>query len=219
MKKLKVSLLFILSMSILFSCRNDDDNGTHPNTPSSNADYLPANSANRWVYDIYRVDSSGAETFIMTDTMTVKDTLFNGLNYQFYKYRLLPSQTYRSGSLMRDSSGYMINPSGKVVFAVNPLNTVLRTDSIGSVYVSTYEMKRETGGVNVPVGTFHDVLNYRNTFAYNSGITPPAGMPAIRHYHNRYARNIGLVSSTYAYATTPDLHYFERRLTSFHIAP
>ena len=222
MKKVNVFLTTTILFICLSSCKNDDDStvvNPPPPPQATNADYLPDNNANYWVYEVYRVDSSGVETFLGNDTMTVKDTLMNGLAYKKYNNNPFPGQRYSSYRFMRDSSGYMIDPSGNIVFAVNPLNTVLRTDSIGNVYVFSFEMKKESGSINLPAGSFTDVLNYRNKVEFDSRVTPPLGMPQTRYYDNQYANKVGLIFTSYAFVSVPDLHRYEKRLVSYNIVP
>lgn len=216
----KSSVIFgLILMSYLSSCRTDDGSVDPKITPLTNADYLPAKNANYWIYEIYKVDSSGTETLLGNDTMTVTDTNLNGMDFKNYQYKQFPSQPSQLSQFMRDSSGFMTNQHGQIVFSVDPLNTVLRTDSIGGVFVFTFQMEKEANGFSVPAGNFDDVLNYKHTVEYDSRITPPPGMPAIRYYHNRYAKDVGLIFSSYAYASAIDLHRYEKRLVRYSITP
>lgn len=220
MKKLGLFLSISSLILILASCDKEVDNDfTLPPTQASNADYLPSNPANYWVFETYRVDSNGVETLLGTDTTTVSDTLLYGKTYKNYRYKILPSYPHKIASLMRDSAGFMIDPSGKVVFAINPLNVILRRDSIANIYVSNFEMKKETTAFQVPAGSFTNVLNYQHSFSFNSNANKPPGMPQTRIFHNRYAKNVGLIFQSFAYANAPDLHRFERRLISYYIVP
>ena len=122
----KSSVIFgLILMSYLTSCRTDDGSVDPQVTPITNADYLPDKNANYWVYEIYKVDSSGMETLLGNDTMTVADTNLNGVDFKNYRYKHCPSQAFQLSKLMRYSSGFMTNQHGQIVFAVNPLNTVL----------------------------------------------------------------------------------------------
>lgn len=220
MKKLGLFLSISSLILILASCDKEVDNDfTQPPNLLSNTDYLPANPANYWVFETYRVDSNGVETLLGRDTTRVSDTLINGISYKNYRYKILPSYPHKIASLMRDSAGFMIDPSGKIVFAVSPLNTVLRTDSIANIYVSNFEMNREPSAFQVPAGSFNDVLNFQHSFSFNSTANKPPNMPQTRLFHNRYAKNIGLIFQSYAYANAPDLHRFERRLVNYQIVP
>ena len=114
-----------------------------PPAPITNPDFLPDTDSNYWVYDVYRVDTSGTETLLGRDTMTVSDSVFNSNTYKVYTYKLLPNSPRINQTFMRDSSGYMIDQFGKVMFAVKPLNTIIRTDSFGLLYFS-YETIKES---------------------------------------------------------------------------
>jgi hypothetical protein len=120
---------------------------------------------------------------------------------------------------MRDSSGFMFNNFGRIVFTTNPLNTILGTDSIGNLFISSYEMINEPNCINVPAGTYCNVLNFRNLLEFDSRIADSIKPYKKVYNHKRYALNTGLIFHSYSYASVAHIKHFEKRLVSFTIVP
>jgi len=213
------TLLFVAGLLLLLSACNKDDNNI-PDPEPENPVYFPVKHGSWWVYEHYKIDSTGAETQLsMRDSLTIlRDTVVNGKSYAV----LEGSSFFYGGSwnivnLLRDSADCVINEMGIPLFAYDNYSDILHKDfmlhtgSNDTLYTIIYQMNQAPSTINVPAGDF-DVIN-------NNGIliTFPTNIPVPnpRLIHKLYSENVGLVLDTYYYLSQP--HRFERRLIRYHI--
>ena len=202
--------LSICTLLLLFSCsKNDDDQTILP--PE---DYYQLNVGNYWVYDRYNVYPDGTEELLdRKDTVSVvgTTTLNNQVYFEF-------SGTQFGGDyqkLVRDSSGFLVEDNGKILFSTQIFNTVLRQDTIWTsdspLVQSVYEMKPDEVLIDVPAGVFP-------CYEYEATVTSFETDPPfdVKYHSTFYSDDIGLVKQTGSYYST-SAFTLERRLSEFHI--
>ena len=112
MKNVKTIFLF---MSVLIaSCSKCDDE--MPATQQSDPNYFPLSQGSYWVYDWVKIDTLGNESsFNRRDSIYVAgDTLINNQNY-----KVLKGESFNPTLPLfyRDSSGFLVNEKGALLFA------------------------------------------------------------------------------------------------------
>jgi hypothetical protein len=218
------SLLSLLAVVLLLSaCKKDvEKDPIIPDPePEPPAVYMPLTHGSYWVYDHYRIDTTGEETFQnKSDSLVIqRDSIVNGVSYV-----VLEGKTFIQGSewrvidLLRDSADCVVNLRGIPLFASENYVDTLFVDKLinpttfDTIYTAYYMMSTTPESVHVPAGTF-DVINslgmITTYFENPYQIENPRQMPRL------YAENVGLVMDTYFFMHAP-FHY-ERRLVRYHI--
>lgn len=215
MKKI-FSLLLIVT--VFSSCKKDkgEPKTDAPITSASSLSltYFPMTIGSYWVYQNVRIDTLGNETITST-TDTVKlvgDTIINGNTYFVFNgsaWLNIPA----SMSYYRDSSGYLVTPSGRAYFAQYALGTTLWTDSVPSYTTSYYKMKTGDSTITVPSGTYVSLV--AQEWIYFTNHSYPWGSPRIDQFF--YADGIGKIKERNFFYGASD--YFEGRLITYYIAP
>jgi hypothetical protein len=121
-----------------------------------------------------------------------------------------------SSSYCRDSSKYLINSDGQILFSENNFSdTLLRTTRLyeeDTICWITGKMEKNENDINVPAGTFNNTLNLKGTIICNPKYTR-IGNP---HYVNKYyAPEVGEILHSYLYVY--DGSSLEKRLTRYKI--
>jgi hypothetical protein len=210
--------MFIASMCLLLACSEDDT--IQPDQPGENAaTYFPATAGSYWVYDTYRIDSSGTESiYAESDTLlALGDTLIEGTTYHVL-YGGTYALSFPSTAYVRDSSGYIVNyPDGRIIVSYTNFDDVISTEQINPFqpeFTLSNKMERYQGSVNLPAGTFAELLN-RNQSLMNANNDSTLITTA-----NLYAPNVGQITRTYFYLTDfmNTGTYYEDRLVAYYIA-
>jgi hypothetical protein len=205
----KLSLLSILFV-FLWSCNKDDD-------PTGSKDYFPLAVGNYWVYDHYSIDEDGVETkFPANDSLSItRDTVIRNQTYFVLEGIDFSTNEWKIVEI-RDSSNYLVDSNGKVLFARNDFENILSTSSIENkgeiICTTTYKMEKVSENISVPAGSF-EVLNFKGTVT----VTNPSefGVDYPRYLNNYFAKNVGKILQTYIFISSPG--HMERRLVRFHI--
>ena len=219
---MKKGLIFVVAAATLtlLSCNRNDDNTPSPPGPWG-AGYIPVYPGNYWIYEHYRIDTLGNET-LQNDydsiVVTGKATV-NGNSFIVFE------GTWNSGPnaldtvlMLRDSSGYYVDPDGRIHFSyVNFSDTLNSIVSINkhtgdTLYELSYKMDKEPAWVTVPAGTF-ETLNCVGTVYTH---IPNPGVPSLRYMDEMYAQGTGVVLRTYYYLGSPVR--FERRLARYYVS-
>lgn len=219
MQNLTVTLLLLATL--LFSCKKSETELPQlpePETESEsfNWEHTPGSY---WVYQWYRIDSTGNETLLnTTDSMVViGDTIINGHSYTAFNSGefLLPSKVV----YQRDSSGYIVNHLGGIKFSYMAFNDTVNTKEIPGLYKSYGILGPSMMPISVPAGDF-DAYQKREAFELIEGV-PPITCADTLGFDTYYDANTGLPLLQQG-AFSAEYHttcvYFERRLIEFHIA-
>lgn len=211
---MKKSLLTALAATfILFSCEKDDTSSEPPSTPSTASEYYPLSTGSYWIYDLYVIDTNGVESLVNSnDSLFVAgDTLIQG---ETFKHLVTDNQNSLLERIQRDSSGYLVNVSGSILFAPDDFSYPLGTDvlSTGSdtIYTAEWGMKQFNQPLTVPAGTFDVLMLERNYLIRESDSTK-----AERQFGDYRARNVGLVA--FQYGQTSNKSTYEYRLVRYQI--
>lgn len=214
---LKNELLTSAAMLLLL-CSCKDDNKLNPVQipPKEYADFSQLKAGNYWVYQVFKIDSSGnsSPTIVFDSCYVDRDSTIRGNKYFHYHFENNYTQSY--DTWLRDSLHYTINSNGAILFSSEDFTTVFDeqyqrngTDTLAHV---TCKMADKDVSVNAPAGSFV-TSDYRLTYdmypAYRNG-------GAKRILHNRYAKGVGLVTATSAFYPTQTL-YMEKRLLRYHL--
>ncbi len=209
--------LFVLGLTIaLFaSCQKSPD----PEL-SSMFSYTPMEIGNYWVYAHYQIDSAGIELPTShTDSIIISgDTLINGSRYFIFQGTNYPwnGGKWQIVSIMKDSSGYLVDINGIIRFASDNFTDILASKvevyNGDTLFTLSYQMEAAVGEVTVPAGTF-EALNYKGT------VTMPMDRPGIknpRYINTFYAKGTGKILETYFFLN--DSRINEKRLVRYGLA-
>ena len=204
----KYLLLLVLAIS-LFSCKKNS-------TPTVSAyTYYPMKPGNYWVYEWFYTDTTGVYTGNSgpADSIVVRtDTLIRGNTY----YILDDYNGASLGGIFRDSSGYLVDVTGKIYFSAQNFSHVLNTDTlfVGNTsmpnVIFSWMMYNNVAAVT-PAANFN-TIQYKGTFIYDSlfGTNP-------KYYvADDYAQNTGLVLSHEFFEDNPD-KIVDIKLLRYHV--
>lgn len=221
---MKKMILLVFVAIVAMACQKNESDPPTPQTPETN--YYPLTTGSYWVYQKYNVsgDSSESEVSSRDSIIIIGDTLINQNTYKVFENTIILSSGNNQVSLsfVRDSSGYMVDISGGIIFSstnfVDTLNQgakyMIDGDTTSTfLYSYSYKMEDVEEQIAVPAGTF-DVLNYQGTIFSNENM--PVDNP--RYSNTYYADGVGKVMSTNFYFSANDmeLHW---RLADYYIAP
>lgn len=203
-----------MGIVIISSCKKDDENkNSTPNPqPVYTADYTPMEIGYYWVYEWFRIDSSGNETPMnKRDSISItKDTLIGGETFFTFEGTTFGNNPARY--FLRDSSNYLVSNLGIILFSSTNFSDVLNIDTLHPVAVVHYQMNHMDTTINVPFGTF-DTYDYEGT-VYPNNPTYPWG---IQYLHNFYGKNVGVIKSTNYYFNAGPTITIEKRLVDCNV--
>ena len=203
---MKRALITLSLLTILLTgCKKD--NSETVLKPISEPDYLQLEIGNYWVYEWYHLDQDGNESFDGTidSCIIIGDTSINGYQYFKQHYTYLPHTVY-----LRDSSGYLIDLRGKVLFSTHDFTNIIREDTIGpGLAIATYMMTDNDTAITVPYGTY-SVIDFKGTIS----ALDPQSSHGTQYVHYFYADGLGMIKSSVYYYSAPSLRT-GKRLTNF----
>lgn len=214
----KISAGFVLLTSIVMftACEKkavEKDSVTIFDEP----DYFPLKTGSYWVYNSYKVDGDGNEKLIsMNDTLRIiGDTTIRGNMYKiFYGKRYVVMDKYEK-RYYRDSSGYIVNDKGRIVFSTKVSDTLLKNSLVENTLFEYTTVENIQGEIAVPAGVYDSLLNCCLTIIE---YTPDPNI--IGTLDHIYAPNIGTIIRqnilVYEYSNTGI--YYEERLIDYYIA-
>jgi hypothetical protein len=202
---MKKYLLLLLVPLIVISCKKNPGN---PVVPVSSEQYFPPKAGNYWVYEEFKGDTLGnfLDTHGVSDSIyCVGDTSISGKTYHVFCDFV---NTYY-WLIWRDSSGYMVDQSGRIQFSAQNLSDTLRTDSSFNLTVK-YKMINNIA-VSTPAGSFN-TLEYRGIITSSSAIV----INPKYYYAYNYSLNTGMVMFHTFYLNAPN-GIIENRLIRYHL--
>ena len=217
---MKVIYVLILAIILLISCEKEDDT---PSTESPKEPipytYTPMKIGNYWIYQHYKVDTNDIETELTKrdSICVVGDTIINNKTYNILERirisNINPSKYY---SYYRDSTGYLINDRGTILFSetnfTDTLQLMTEVYEEDTFYIVTCVMENYNNSISLPSGTFNNILNFKGTLWIGAN---PNNVKNPRYLNNYYSKNIGLIYRNYYYLNKHDR--FEERLIAYHI--
>ena len=217
-------LFAFMAFSILFfsSCKKEEMNNNESCSPTVNPDYMPLTIGSFWVYEDIKIDSLGNELSLNNrDSMWVAyDSVINNKTYAAIKGVYSPFNMPTSPDsiimLLRDSSGYLVDHTGKIEFAAPKLTDTIDSgismNGSDTLFEWHQQMDPIVQSITVQAGTFN-TLDFQTTFFSYLIVVPPN--PRINHKH--MAENVGIIMETYSYASQKNSH-IEKRLVNYYIA-
>jgi hypothetical protein len=204
--------ILLIAFSILISfvaCKKNDSDD--PN--ESVLDYMPLKVGNYWVYETYSCDSGevNCESISIDTNWVTGDTLINGEVYYMVEGKLLLVQ----GTLfLRDSGEYLVDHHGSVLFTHTDSLQIFNPQSIknpegDTIYYWYSKLTAQNGHISTGAGSFN-CMNMRGSF-----FTAADDFQQVHHYHNYYAKNVGLVKQTSFFAS--NFSAFRRELIDYHL--
>lgn len=187
MKQIKF-LLFLFCTFFIFSC-SDEDPTTGENTIS-----FPMTVDDYWIYERSEDQSGNIVTNLDTTRIVGTETIGN---HQYFQFESTNGaiQNY----LVRDSSDYLVNEKGAIIFSFDENYDGISTELIPEVnprYQIDNKMLSGLSSLVVQAGTF-DVKTYETTLIdlQVDGQDPKVGKL-------QYTKDVGMVFQRYYYASS-----------------
>ena len=216
--------VFFLGFALLtmWSCENFNDSSVKLQN------YMPMTVGNYWIYQHYRIDSTGLETKLsfVDSVAIIGDTTINNKKYYVRNTNGILMQN-DDFTFTRDSAGYLVNNLGKKLFSTNNFTDTLRKityfDNVANllIYTSSNKMEKHDGLISVPAGNF-EVLNSKMTVKiyadYKNDVWNLININKIPVVYNYayYAPKVGKILNSYIYLNNYKIRY-ESRLIRFKI--
>ncbi len=206
-KLLTLSILLIF----IFSCKRETVIPTCESGTSNS--YFPMSVGSYWVYQWYKVDSSGTEELMegKIDTISIiKDTLIGSSIYK--KIKENNSQIFSPMVIQyrRDSLGYLVDPNNNIYFSSSNFTDTLRIINNNNFKI-IYKMEIPNTPIETPAGIF-DCLNFQGE------VTPfiPVDWSTER-INTYYSRGVGKVQESTFYFSSANETQLQRRLIEYNI--
>jgi hypothetical protein len=183
-------LNFAVLVTISLSCKKS----TEESYPAVKADYYQLKVGNYWIYQSVRIDSAGHDTTFLPhlDSAYIeKDTLISG--YTYFKLLSDPSGLLGGNemSLLRDSSGYLINSYGKILCSDDNFTQILSYDTLHpTLYLAYLSMTGRDSVITVPAGALESIT-------CRIKVVPGPALPQIpvRYVYSSYGKGIGMIKT------------------------
>lgn len=212
----------MLIFSLVISCKKEDDSVSKISSKTSS--YYPLTVGSYWIYGHYDIDTLGNETALPEfDSVTISGILnIRGHAYHVFtgtEYPYGPTNTMRDLRAVRDSSGYIVDTNGRILFSDRDFSDSLHVNyevisNNDTLHTDVFQMRSVSTPVSVPAGTFSQVLNYHGSHRMYL-ITLPPFVPNPRDYSFYYAKGVGKILNTYFWAKQAG--YSERRLLRYRV--
>lgn len=211
------NLIIISNILLLFSCKKEnlDPLVVEPqvefNTPKTIGSY--------WVYEWYRIEKNGDESLLpyKDSIYIVGDTFINNLSYTVYYGTSMGSNP--TIYMERDSSGYIVDNRGYILYSYINFNDTLRKAPMDSLFGWSKKMVNSLP-VTVPVGTFNSIEARRTYYRFSGEPLTTCGNPTAI-YSSWYVDGVGKVIEQTGYISEM-LNcgaILESRLVHYYIAP
>lgn len=218
-KNIFLPAALFFTVAFFSSCTKDVVNPSPaPATASTLPYHFPLTTGSYWIYQDMRLDSNmnfiswggidsvfvSGDSIIGTDTFKVIK-IVQDINFTNYIDPTIPP-------LLRDSAGYLVQPSGSFLEHDNFTDTLYYQIAPG--YMNQYAFMRHPDSlVTVPAGTFQ-TINYRHD-TYFTGVLAPLVTQRFRQCHRLFASEVGIVAEYGFYSTQPG--YEATHLLRYHI--
>lgn len=212
-------LIFILSFSFLvLSCKKEKVENT-TESPAPNGYSIPSTTGSYWIYSWSQIDSVGNVTPMPTiDTVTITGTeIINGHSYIVYQGTFLgQDNTWYE----RDSSGYIVNSEGLILYSTNS-NVTLYTTEEPAYLMQLHHQMGNQASLNHPLLGSITVLDKQLVVTKTDGSAVNACNDMSYTLHSYYTSGVGLIESNIAAFSSliSQCKTMKRELTAYYIAP
>lgn len=202
-------LLFSVTLFFFASCKKEKTEENTPVTPN----YYQLKTGNYWVYEKHLIDSTGADS-LMTglDSMIIAgDSIISGNVYYVFKGKMFPKPVTQDSivCLLRDSSGYLVDEHGSILFSTTNYTDTLNSQTYPGIFHAWSMMKHVETAITVPAGVFQ-VEDMETTII----LLYPSTM-GTRYLHNYFANGTGPIFKSYYYISSN--RRTELRLLRYHL--
>lgn len=208
--KLKLFGIFLL---LIFICSCKKESVIAPCEPSVSNSYFPMTVGSYWVYQWYKIDSSGTEELLdgKKDTITViKDTLIDASIFK----KIQENNSFLNTPIViqyrRDSLGFLIDPQNNIYFSSSNLTDTLKVIS-NSNFKIIYKMEIPPAPIETAAGVF-DCLNFQGEV---TSFLPVSWSNQWLNFY--YAKGVGKIQENLFFFSNADINQFHRRLIEYHI--
>ena len=213
MKRLFIVLFITITVFALQSC--NEKNETDPEPQNTIVEYFPLKVGNYWVYERSSCDSSWSDcNSISIDTNWItKDTLIKNMIY--YKVEGKNVVGINSPYFLRDSSDYIISPSGNIFLSNKDFDKKLyeryeiNPSSNDTIFYMYYQFKNKPNIIEVPAGIY-DCIDFQGSLFRQQD-----NYELEFNYHHYFAKDVGPVYQNVLYANS--LGGIKRELVSYNI--
>ncbi len=184
-------LLLLMTIVLFSSCEKNDSK------PENENGYAMLKTGNYWIYSLTKIDSLGAETITENyDSAYISgEIVIRG--HKYFKMQHLYWSLITSSEWFRDSSDYLVNSIGDIVFSSKNFNDTLHKsfnieiglNGIDTTCTCYYMMTDKDLLTTVPAGNFL-TLNYKGTYVVNERYID-YNSPLTSNFY--YAKGVGLV--------------------------
>lgn len=176
--------------------------------------HLPLKAGNYWVYELIYVDSFGVEFEHRNEYDTlriIKDSVVNGNTYYYC------SAPFRLSfpELVRDSMGILVSLYGGIYFKESRQLDTFANHNLDTLYSFSEYVDPGPFMIETHAGTFNCVRMGRYFYQFH----PLFGHMHEEKRHNKsyFARDIGMISNEYSFATSEIKWRF--KLYDYHLEP
>ena len=206
----------ILALSLLFVSCKKEEKGTDQTPITKASDYFPMSVGNYWVYEMFEIDTNGNEVnmgWLDSIYVSEKEVIRGETYYLFESGNRGPGGCFTTS--VRDSSGYLVNWEGTILFAPDDFSDTLAVDvemlsETDTLYVGYSKMEKVPDRISLKAGDF-EALICRNRYH-----TPLIGAALeYRELLEYRAPRVGLIIKQCASLADPKIR--EGRLVRYHI--
>lgn len=212
----KIPALIALSL-IAISCKKEKEIIPQPAPNNSSYSYITT-AGSYWVYDRYQVDSLGNEV-LQPDKDTVRlvgDTIIG--SYTYHKFEIEQWLENDYVSFQRDSSGFIVNNYGNILYSFNNVNMLLHTYDDGPYRISYSIDLNENVSTNY--GIKNACVRYKEVTQIDGTAINNCDDLSAR-FNEYYVSGIGVVQTEIEYLNSMVGNCSKKRskLSSYYIAP
>ena len=208
----KIVFLFLI-LNCFLSCKKDKIDES-PEAKTSR--YYPLSVGNYWIYQnsVYNLDTYTATTTNDIDSIKITGTKMIGgdLYYEVVQNRFTTSSIITT-SYVRDSSGFIVDSNGDILFTLVAFDEILHTyDGGGGILVVNYSIQDSLSTIITPLDVYECYDFKGELIHYADGY--------IRDFHNYYAEDIGLVYQSKfltVFAGSSFNREYRRELIDYHL--
>ena len=213
-------IAFSVALLLLASCQKKEETTNPENSPNvEDPNYFPMKIGSYWVYENYKIDPDGTETKLpdLDSIVILRDSLINNNNYFIFEGNSSPYSSWKILSILRDSSGFIVNPKGEIVFSTiypsDTLNTDIELQNNDTIFAIYYIMDGTSYNISTPAGNFEALKT--NGIIYMQRDDSEYLIKDNRELNYFYSPNIGKTIDTWFYASTD--WYNEKRILHYYI--
>jgi hypothetical protein len=216
--KFKPRIYFIAVVFLISSCKKDTaiiSSKASGHNSTTSVSYLPLAVGNYWVYQMFSLDTGGAETAMnKIDSVYIqKDSIIGGKTYYYFcqSDSTITAELFPLKGLIIDSSGFLKYYGGEIILDPVHINDTLKIDT-ATWKIVYYTIPILFSNTTVPAGVYSGVgmklkMQYLYVWPFSDAY-PPA--------YTNFVLGLGLCFNKGGYASEPKAG-FSWKLLRYHI--